>query len=315
MPGSIAALESLELGGQRQWVVTRGRSVGAPLLLFLAGGPGISELGWVRTFDAALEDHFVVVTWEQRGAGKSFRVRGRNRDALTPAAFVADTIALTERLRARFAQERVLLVGHSWGSLVGALAAARRPDLFSAFVGVGQLVAPTDNDRNLWHWARREATVQGRGPLRRRLARLGPPPWHGPLAAWRYTALSTAALLLDPYPPNPYTRRPVRTAMATPEYTFRDRCAYLPSMLRGLNVTYPQVADVDLRRDVASLGVPVTVVMGAHDHETSPALAREWLDGLDAPRRRYVTFDASGHAPCFEEPERFVALVRGLDPS
>ena len=300
------------LGGQRQWITLRGRSADAPVLLFLAGGPGISELGWVRTFDAALENDFVVVNWEQRGAGKSYRIRGDTTRALAPDAFVADTITLTERLRAYLGQPRVLLVGHSWGSLVGALAVARRPDLFSGFVGVGQLVAPTDNDRGLWHWARRQATATGRDVIRRRLARFGPPPWRGPLAAWRYSALSTAALLLDPYPPNPYTRRPVRTAMATPEYTLGDRLTWLPGMIRGLNVTYPQVADVDLRVDVRSLGVPVTLVMGAHDHETSPALAREWLEGLDAPRRQYVTFEASGHAPCFEEADRFVALVRSL---
>lgn len=149
LPGSIAALEQVKLGGVNQWLILRGHDVNKPVLLFLSGGPGASEAGRVLRFNAELEKHFVVVIWEQRGCAKSYLSR-QPQSALTVEQYVADLIELTDLLRARFDEEKIYLVGHSWGTIIGARAAQARPDLFHAYIGAAQMVNVRETDQMIY---------------------------------------------------------------------------------------------------------------------------------------------------------------------
>ena len=123
--GAIATLEGLSLGGVEQTILIRGLDRTAPVLLYLHGGPGFAHLPLAPRYSDELEKHFVVVHWDQRGAGAS--CEGVNHDELTLEQIVADTIELSERLALRFGGSgRIVLLGHSWGSVVGALAAQQR---------------------------------------------------------------------------------------------------------------------------------------------------------------------------------------------
>jgi pimeloyl-ACP methyl ester carboxylesterase len=139
MPDSIATLEKVNLNGSEQWISIRGTSIDKPVLLFLAGGPGGSQLAATRHALGGLEDHFVVVNWEQPGAGKSFDAV--QRSTLTPERYIEDGHALVLYLKQRFDEQKVYLVGESWGSALGILLVQRYPELFHAFVGTGQMVA------------------------------------------------------------------------------------------------------------------------------------------------------------------------------
>ena len=157
VPGSIAELTSINVNGRELGLMIRGHDTGNPVLLFLAGGPGGSELGAMRNHLPAFEKDFTVATLDQRGTGTSY-------PALDPIgtytleSAVEDTIATTNYLRERFGVERVVLVGQSWGTILGVLAVHREPALYSAFVGVGQMVSPVETDRVFYTdtlaWAR-----------------------------------------------------------------------------------------------------------------------------------------------------------------
>src|SRR4051812_45580647 len=125
--GGIARLAPMTLGGQEQWVLVRGPRAKAPILLKIHGGPGQAEMPTIH-MNAELEEHFLVVEWDQRGAGKSAAAI-EPRSAMTLDQIVADTIELTERLLNEFGSRQVVLLGHSWGSLVGVIVAHQRPDL------------------------------------------------------------------------------------------------------------------------------------------------------------------------------------------
>lgn len=112
------------------------------------GGPGTSQLTLMRRQTRPLEAHFIVVNWDQRGAGKSFAA-GDDRSRMNIAQFVDDAIDLSSSLARRFGRRKVLLVGHSWGTVIGTLAAARRPDLFSAYVGIGQMSNMAESEPEL----------------------------------------------------------------------------------------------------------------------------------------------------------------------
>src|SRR5689334_13007637 len=104
-PNGISELQPVELGGYPQWLLIRGQDVSRPLLLFLHGGPGESNMWLAHYTMKELEKYFVCVNWDQRGTGKSFRP-GPNPESMTIDQFVQDTIALIELLLARFGQKK-----------------------------------------------------------------------------------------------------------------------------------------------------------------------------------------------------------------
>lgn len=136
-PKSIASLERIRIGGIDQYILIRGNDSSLPVLLFLHGGPGMPAMYLAHAFQRDLERQFVVVQWDRRGAGKSYRedISG----TLTTEQLVADTVELTNVLRARLHQDKIYLVGHSWGTYLGMLVISRHPELYHAYVGIGQL--------------------------------------------------------------------------------------------------------------------------------------------------------------------------------
>ena len=149
LPNSIASLEKVKLGGVDQWLILRGQDVNKPVLLFLSGGPGASEAGRVLRFNQELEKHFVVAIWEQRGCGKSYPSLNPKSD-LTVDQYVSDIIELSDLLRTRFDEQKIYLVGHSWGSIIGVRAVQERPDLFHAYIGTAQMVDVAETDQIIY---------------------------------------------------------------------------------------------------------------------------------------------------------------------
>src|SRR5512133_1151609 len=137
LPGSVASLERVRLGGVEQAILVRGADRTRPVVLFLHGGPGMPAMFLAHAWQRPLEDDFVVVQWDRRGTGKSRH--GVPSDSLGVRRVLDDLHELTALLRARFGGGRVLLVGHSWGSYLGLLAVRERPDDYLAFVGTGQM--------------------------------------------------------------------------------------------------------------------------------------------------------------------------------
>ncbi|MDD1763371.1 MAG: hypothetical protein LUQ70_01480, partial [Methanobacteriaceae archaeon] len=69
---SIASLEKIDLGGLKQTILIRGKDKNKPILLCLHGGPGMTLMPFAHITDRKLEEKFIVVHWDQRGAGKTY---------------------------------------------------------------------------------------------------------------------------------------------------------------------------------------------------------------------------------------------------
>lgn len=304
LSGSVAELTSVRIGGHDQALMIRGRSTDNPVLLYLAGGPGGTDLGAMRG-DVGLEQHFVVVTWEQRGAGKSYAALDP-AETLTVDQVIADTIELTNHLRDRFDEEKIYLVGNSWGTILGVLAVQRQPELYHAYVGTGQMASTTETDRMFYEdtlaWAGRTGNTELTATLREQ----GPPPYGDLLA---YEPALSHEHDWNPYPELD-TSKEMPGNLFVPENSLMDRINGLRSFLDTFSVLYPQLSDTDLRRDAAILDVPVYMVIGAHEARGRAVPANEWFDLLAAPSKERVVFDRSGHRPAFEEPAVFAALMR-----
>lgn len=305
--GSVAVLEKVTLGGVEQAVLLRGRSEKNPVLLFLHGGPGTSELGLVRTYNcAALEPHFTVAVWDQRGAGKSFAAI-EPESAMTVEQLVSDCCELVEWLCARFGQEKICLVGHSWGSLLGVLAVHRRPERFHAYVGIGQVADMLEGERRSYAWTLAQAEQRGDARAMKTLRRIGPPPYAGDLRASVIAQRGLVARYGGEVHGNPRggVFLLLRSLLRTREYSWRDRVNVFRGVFASMRLLWPQILSIDLLAQAPELKVPVFFLLGRHDQEAPSTVAERYFEALVAPRKTLVWFERSAHFPNVEEPEAF----------
>ena len=174
----LATLERVRIGDCDQWILERSEDVANPVVLFLHGGPGTSQLTSNRRNTRHLEKYFTVVNWDQRGAGKSYRAIG-DAGRMNIDQFVADTRELTRYLLAKFGQERLILAGHSWGSVIAALTVSRYPELYHCYVGIGQVARMAEGEAASYRWTLEQARKHRDGRAIRALEQIGPPPYPG----------------------------------------------------------------------------------------------------------------------------------------
>ena len=308
VPGSIAELTTIDVNGQEHALMIRGASADNPVLLHLAGGPGGTDIGAMR-LDTSLEEHFVVVTWDQRGTGKSARALDPT-DTLTLQGALDDTLAVTDHLRGRFGQDRIVLAGQSWGTIPGVLAAQRHPERFRALVATGQMVSPVETDRIFYDDTLAWADARNDTAPSARLRELGPPPYD------RYTDYLTVVGYerdLNPYPEfDGHTEMPA--TIWAPEYDAMERFGAIRGLVDTYALLYPQLQRLDFRTQVPRLEVPVYMVMGEHEARGRVEPARQWFDALDAPSKEWIEFPASSHRASFERPSLYTGLLtRVLD--
>jgi pimeloyl-ACP methyl ester carboxylesterase len=302
--GSMAEVGYRRLGEIDQWVMVRGENVANPPLILLHGGPGMSETALFRFYNAPLEQSFTVVYWDQRGAGKSFS-RTIPRSSMSVEQFLFDLDELIDIVCARVGQTKVVLYGHSWGSVLGTLYSARHPEKVAAYVGSGQVGDAAAGEEASYAFALAEAQRSGKRRLVEKLRAIGPPPHSGKQVFAQRTALAR----LDG------TMRPKALwkmywpLIAGPESSILD----LPGFVRGfgfsLDALWPEASRLNLIELVPALEMPVFFFLGRHDHWVPTETSVHYFEALNAPSKRLVWFEDSGHEPFVDEPAKFNALM------
>jgi pimeloyl-ACP methyl ester carboxylesterase len=301
--GSVAELTTVTIGGHDQTMMIRGRSVDNPVLLYLTGGPGGTDIGAIRR-DVTLEQDFTVVAWDQRGAGKSYSALDPT-DTFTTEQLVADTVEVTNYLRGRFDEEKIYLVGQSWGSTLGVLAAQQHAELYHAFVGVGQMVSQRETDIMFWEDTLAWAEQTGNTGLVETLRRNGPPPYENLM---HYDPFIAREHDWNPYPEFD-SNNEMPAILFVPEYSWMDRINAFKGFLDTAGTLYPQLQDIDFRQDVATLDVPVYMVLGEHEARGRAVLAEEWFAMVEAPSKESFIFEGSGHRAHFDRPDAFAEVM------
>ncbi len=303
----IDSLEEVSLGDVRQSIQIRGWDRRKPLLLFLHGGPGFPQMPFAHQ-NAELEKDFVVVQWDQRGAGKSYRL-GLSADEMKLERFVEDAGELVKALEERFGG-KCYLVAHSWGTIVGAKLVARHPELFAAYVAIGQVALPPATERVRYRFALGAAEKASNAEAIKELRAAGPPPYPnfdlaGRLEHWvkhfgerKYT----------PPPPAKF----VWLALHSPAYSWLDLVRIpLGARFAFKTLWRESFFEVDLFQQVPRLEVPVFFFSGRHDMVVTPEMIERYFEALEAPRgKRMIWFEDSGHWPHFQESDRYRAALR-----
>lgn len=308
--GSIAEIVDVRIGGHDQAIMLRGVSAKAPVLLYLEGGPGGTGLGRVRNSGDDLEQGFVVATWDQRGAGKSYDAL-EPRSTLTVDQMVADTLEVVDYLRERFDEQKIYLVGSSWGTTIGVLAVQRSPEMFHAYVGTGQMVDQFETDKLMYAESLKDAEARGDDGAVEGLRELGEPPYDDTLDY--PVAIASNPKWMDFEHGEDYDAASEYPAsLFVGEYTLIEQLRGMAAIAETFHVLYPQLKDTDFRAQVPRLGVPVFIVEGEHEAVGRETLARQWFERLSAPSKKYSVFEHSGHTPPFDEPGRFADYMEDV---
>jgi proline iminopeptidase len=303
LPGSIAELTTVRLGGQEQAIMLRGESVDNPVLLYLSGGPGQSDLPFTRAIMADLSRDFIVVGWDQRGTGKSYAALEPS-STLTPERMVANTVELTNYLRERFGEEKIYLLGGSWGSILGILAVQQHPELYHAFISGGQMVSPLETTQRLHAEMLAYAERTNDPGLAEKMHAYGNPPYDD-IYAYAFVMGYYDKLAGDYDPPAAYIERGESAGLGPwgvlgSEYALVEKVNVMRGLIDVFAILWPQLHTIDFRRDATTLDVPVYLFVGDHELHARSDLAREWFAALQAPDKQLYTVEDAGHDVVFE---------------
>jgi pimeloyl-ACP methyl ester carboxylesterase len=298
----------VRIGGIDQWITIRGQHRDNPILLILHGGPGVTMSPFALD-TLAWEREFTIAQWDQRGAGKTFGKSGALDSTVTIDRMVQDGLEVVEFLRRRQKKPRVTLLGVSWGSIVGVQMAKARPDLFSAYVGTGQVVSQRRSDPLAHAQLLAEARGRRDADAIRELETIGPPP---------YDALSDLgvrtkwALAYEPGAPS--RLRILSDVVFAPRYTLWDCVDWIrgtessQSHFFGETMSGP-IMEVDLAASGTEFAVPMFVFQGANDNITPVPPVRAYVDSIRAPQKRLVLIADAGHMVMMTKSDEFLRML------
>jgi pimeloyl-ACP methyl ester carboxylesterase len=314
----IDEARAVEIGGIRQWITVRGRDRRNPILLVIHGGPASVELANRYLFEDPWTDYFTVVEWDQRGAGKTYGLNdpGVVGPTITKARMIEDAEEVTAWLRRTYGRDKIFVMGHSWGTVLGMSLAQRRPEWLYAYIGVGQIINMKEGEKIGYAFALDAAKAARNAQAVKELEAIAPYPaadgaitldMIGTQRKWNlyYGGLTHGR---DNYA---YWDR---AQALSPDYSDTDVANIDKGSALTLPRLLPELAQVNFD-GVTRLDCPVVIFAGRHDYTTPSTLAAKWLERVKAPSKRLVWFENSAHMLWAEENGRvLVHLVQDVLP-
>lgn len=287
------------------------KTPGTPVLLYLHGGPGIFESLFAYQLDKGWGDLFTQVHWDQRGAGKTLRINKKAGMPETTGQMLDDLHGIVQHLQRKYQAEKIALLGHSWGSILGSLYALRHPENVLCYIGAGQVISIMENERAGYQKIRELARKAGNQKHLQALEKLGEyPPSDPELLLKRLPAMRKIQEAYDNGPVSgPGMGDMLKVICRSPSFRWGD----LASFLRIMQVNHPlhlQMASFDLLQFPAHYQTPVHYILGGADNITPVPLSEAYFDTIDAPRKTITVIPDAGHNLMYEKPDAFAAALR-----
>ncbi len=311
LPGSISEKIHVNINGVPQGMFIMGRDTGNPVLLFLHGGTAMPEYFLTQNYPTGLEQYFTVCWWDRRGAGLSYQAN-IPQDTMTFEQSISDALEVTKYLSNRFHKDKIYLMAHCGGSLIGIQAAARAPELYSAYIGVAQMSYQLKSEVQSYEYMLRRYREIGNTKMVRQLE-AAPVTMSIPLPV-SYMKVRDKAM----HGLGVGTTRDMKSVVTgvflaswlCREYTLGEKVAIWRGKFSADRILWDKMMAMDLTKEVPKLDVPVYFLHGKYDHTASYSLARAYLDELQAPVKGFYSFENSAHSPIFEEPGKVKQIMQ-----
>ncbi len=307
----INILEKVKIGGIGQSVLIRGKSSDNPILLVLHGGPGCSTMGLITHFNKELEDHFLVVNWDQRGTCKSFYPQEKIVGSMSINQFVSDASELIEYLRKRFNQEKIFLIGYSWGSVIGTIIAREHPELLYAYIGTSQVVDLKKSEKIAMKFIIKNAGKTGNEYALSELKAVEKiKPKHGDLFLKR---IEVIIKWIHKFGGAIYGESSIeklkKVITCSVYYSTKDLINYQRGWEFSVKSLWKEMLKINFLKQDNNIQAPVYLIHGKNDFQTPLQLVEKYFKKLKAERKELIVFENSAHHPIFEEPERFNRIL------
>lgn len=303
--------EFITVNGDRQNIRVRSQSADLPVLLFLHGGPGVCDRNWVMKYQSDLSEVCTMVCWDQRASGKSCTEASLN-GSITVEMMIEDACAVVDELCRRFGKEKIYIVGHSWGSILGVMLTKRIPEKIAYYIGMGQFVEGAENERLSYEFCLNEARRVGDDKVVAKLEKGAPVNGMYP----DKDAMMLQRDCLTKYGGAEYhCREGIVKSLLIPliksdEYSLPELVKYARGALTLPDKLWGEVIANNFFETASKLDVPVLITQGRHDYNTPSEIVSRWIDMLDAPAKEIVWFEESAHSPIKEEPELWGRVIR-----
>lgn len=305
---SISELRKVEINGANIEMMIRGKDRDNPVVIFVHGGPCCSEIPYARKYQSALEENFTVVHYDQRGSGKSYEF-GKDYSDVTASAHVDDLIAFTQYISTYLRKEKVILIGHSYGTYIAAMAASQHPEMYLAYVGIGQMSDTIESELDGLELCIEAAEKAGNKDDTAKLRALTDSISRGEeITSRKYVRkYGFAARQI-----NDNADYWMGYFFGT-EYNLTDAIRLYTASIQYQDTLILEALNNPITEIVNTLDIPVYFVMGAYDGMTSPKAAENYLNSLAGDAiHEMVVFDNSAHYPQFEEPDKFNEWMRSV---
>lgn len=306
-PNGIDEAKYIEVNGAQEWITIRGQNRNNPVILFLHGGPDEANSPFVN-FYLPFEKNYVFVQWDQPGAGMTYIKAGEHQPKLTLDDTANDGIAVAEYLRNELHQRKIILIGQDWGGLVGIHMIEKRPDLFEAFVGTGQVVGMAATQRWQYQYALTHASASHDDKMLTALKQVGPPPWK--LDA--YDQFQNCCR--NPFwPPDDVAgiNRMEGMLVFSPSLTIAQAYGWYKGLRSGEKELHPfEMTIQDIRKTDTKFSAPVFFIQGANDIVTPTSLVADYVAQIQAPVKRIDAVPNAGFFVMWTHATEFLALLR-----
>ena len=297
-------IKEVMLGDEKQYLIIRGAEDNKPIMLFLHGGPGIPELFTFKDDMSYLEEKFIVIYWEQRGAGKSYKIKDLSLERM-----ILDTLELSRWLCKEYKQENIYLMGHSWGSFLGVLALKREPKLYRAYIGIGQVTNQYKAEKLSLDWLKNKAVKKDI----KAISSITLPSKDSSIQEWkkymkfhRKYLVKYGGSLVDA---KGVTFKWIKNLVMMREYSLMEKLHFFSSAFYSFEKLWKDIVKTNLFEEIKSVEVPFYIFQGRYDYQVSYDLAKEFTERLGASKKEFITFENSAHSPNIEEVEKFNKAV------
>lgn len=314
LPGSISEKIRININGMEQGMFIKSKDKTKPVLLFLHGGPGMPN-GWInQRYPNVLEDYFTVCYWEQRGAGLSYSPDIKP-ETMTAEQLVSDTLEVTNYLRKRFGQEKIYLLGHSYGSFIGIQAAARSPQLYKSYIGMSQVARQFESEKLAYKYMIEYYSKAGDKGMLQKLEKFPIPEmdsFPNSFRPLRDEAMHKSGIGTT------HDMKSVVSGVFMPvnlnrEYTLGEKINLWRGKWSAHSTNlWNKMMEADLTKKVTKLDIPVYFLHGIFDYTVAYPLTKDYFKMIQTPMKGFYTFEQSAHSPFVEEPEKMGHLLKDV---